>query len=195
MRDALRNAAEHITSMMHEEVRAAESMERDGDKVDGAEAERAFLKYFKAFIAEVRSARDYMTTAANKTGNDVWIRNRFSGMERELFAFFNALMNLTLHQYRPKLEPRSNQIQYVAEPDAVILRSGIPSKMRVTGLVNAKYHFSLTDLDSKAEDAFKALEKRYPGETVLMLAIRYRDALVQILKNAERNNRFDTVST
>ncbi len=143
MHDALRNAAEHIASMIQEEKRAAASLERDGDPADTPEAERAFLKYFKAFIGEVRSARDYMMSVANKTGNDAWIKGRFEGIDsKELFLFFNALMNLALHQYRPKLEPRSNQIQYVAEPDATMLRSGIPSKMRVTGLVNASYHFT-----------------------------------------------------
>ena len=135
MREALLNAADHIVSMMSEETRAAASLERDGDTADGAEAERAFLKYFKAFIGEVRSARDYMTAAANKTGNDVWIRGRFEGIEKELFESFNALMNLTLHQYRPKLEPRSNQVQYVGEPDAVMLRRSWEEERIVHGVL------------------------------------------------------------
>lgn len=197
IREELRNASEYAAAMMEYEGTAAKAMEKDGDASALLEAQRLFMRDFKAYLAAVRSAREYLEAAANKSGHHRWFESRVAkpGFEN-LFEFFRELINQSLHQYRPRLEPRSKKIQYVGEPDSVLIQGPgglIPNKMRVVGVVDATYAFGLDGLERKTEKHYASLVEDHPGEGVIPLVLRYVDELQQMLKNAERNGRFDAI--
>jgi len=114
--------------------------------------------------------------------------------EKYLFDFYRLLVNQSLHQYRPRLEPRTDEIQYVGEAGSVLIAGPgglIPNEMRVVGLVDSKYFYKLDGLEPDTEKAYELAEKEHSGDgVVLLLSLRYLHALEQILKNAERNGRF-----
>lgn len=192
IREELRNAADYVGAVIQHEEAVSNALDKDGDPTERDEAERLFLREFKNFIGVVRSAREYLTTAANKSNCDSWLTGRFDA-EKHLFEFYRLLVNQSLHQYRPRLEPRTNKIQYVGEPDSVLIPGPgglIPNKMRVVGLVDPKYFYRLDGLEPDTEKAYELAEKEHAGEGVVLLSLRYLHALEQILKNAERNGRF-----
>jgi hypothetical protein len=197
IREELRNASDYAAAMIQHEQTAASAMQKDGDLAVLVEAERLFMRDFKAYLAAVRSARDYVESAKNKSGEENWYVRRLAkpGIGN-LFNFFRLLINQSLHQYRPRLEPRSKKVQIVGEPDAVLIPgpSGLmPNKMRVVGVVDATYAFRLDGLERATGMAYAELALEHPGEGVIPLALRYVDELKQILKNAERNGRFDAI--
>ena len=194
----LREAGDYAAALMKHETAAAKAMERSGDQAERDEHERLFVRDFRAFIAATRSTRDYITAAANKTKEEKWLQGRLAkpGAEK-LFEFFRLLANQTLHQYSPRLIPRSNKIQYVGAPDSVLIQGPgglIPGKMIVTGTVDSKYFFDLGGLEADTEGAYLAVSTVYGTEGVVGLSARYVDELRQILKNAERNGRFDALN-
>jgi hypothetical protein len=197
IREELRNASEYAAAMTQHEQIAARAKEKDGDPAALAEAERLFMRDFKAYLAAARSGREYIETAKNKSREQNWYAGRLAkpGIGN-LFEFFRLLINQSLHQYRPRLEPRSKKVQIVGEPDSVLIPGPgglMPNKMRVVGVVDATYAFRLDGLERDTETAYAKLEKEHPGEGVIPLALRYVDELKQILKNAERNGRFDAI--
>lgn len=196
IREELRNADDYIGFMLQHEKTVSDALERNGDIAKRDEGERLFLRDFKSFIAAVRSAREYLITSANRSKSDTWLSARFD-VEKNLFEFYRLLANQSFHQYRPRLEPRTNKAQFVAEPHAVLIagpNGPMPSKMRITGLVDPQYFYKLDGLEHDTENAYKAAEKKYLGEGVVLLSLRYLGALQQVLKNAERNRRFAEVN-
>lgn len=193
IREELRNAGEHISAMMKHEEAASSASDKDGNPAEREEAERLFLRDFKSFIGAVRSARDYLKTAANKSKCYDWLEKRFDS-EKNLFEFYCFLANQSPHQYRPRLEARTHRVQYVGEPDSVLIPAPgggmIPDKMRVVGLVDPKFFYKLDGLEHDTKKAYEATAKEHPNEGVVLLSLRYFQALQQILKNAERNRRF-----
>jgi len=193
----LRDAKEHAAALMTHEQTATRAMEADGDQGVVTEAERLFMRDFKAYLGAVRSAREYLQAAANKSRHDRWYEGRLvAPASAHLFEFFRLLINQSLHQYRPRLVPLSNQVQVIGEPDSVLVRGPgglMPNKMRVVGVVGAKYSFRLDGLEHDTERAYETVQQRHPGEGVVPLALRYVDELEQIFKNAKRNGRFDAI--
>lgn len=197
---ALRDAKDYAASLVQHEYRAAKAMEKDGDPADLEEAERLFVRDFAAFVGSVRSAREYIKTAANKTRHAAWLKSRISEPPfLNLFEFFRLFINQSLHQYRPRLKQRTKKVQVVGEPGAVLIPAPggglMPSVSRVVGLLDATYYFYLDALEHDAETVYLALERQYPEDGVVPLCLRYVEALEQILKNAKRNKRFDSIST
>lgn len=195
---ALRDASDYSTALMQHEMAAAKAMEKDGDPVERDENQRKFTRDLKGFIAATRSARDYMVAAANKTKHGAWLKNRLAKLEAEkLFEFHRLLANQALHQYSPRLTPRSNKVQFVGAPGSILIQSAgrlIPNKMIVTGTVDSEYFFDIDGLEEDTKNAYAAVCSVYGSEGVLPLCVRYVDELGQILKNAERNGRFDVLN-
>jgi hypothetical protein len=198
IRAALRDASDYTAALMRHEAEAAKAMERDGDPNERQENERLFIRDLKAFVASARSARDYIGAAARKLKLDAWLEGRLAKPgARELFEFQRLLANQALHQYSVRLTPKSNQVQYVGAPDSVLIQGPgglIPNKMIVTGTVGAKYFFDAAGLEKDTEKAYNDVSAVFGREPVIGLAARYVDELQQMLKNAERNGRFNALN-
>ncbi|MGA7201667.1 MAG: hypothetical protein WBX26_07555 [Candidatus Cybelea sp.] len=198
IRATLRDATEYTAALVRHEAEAAKAMERDGDPNERQENERLFIRDLKAFVAAARSARDYIGAAARKLKLDAWLEGRLAKPgARELFEFQRLLANQVLHQYSVRLIPKSNQVQYVGAPDSVLIQGWgrlIPNKMIVTGTVGAKYFFDAAGLENDTEKAYDDVSAVFRSEPVIGLAARYVDELQQMLKNAERNGRFDALN-
>lgn len=197
IREAVRDASDYVAALLKHEAEAAESMERDGDPKALDEHTRLFIRDLRACIASARSARDYITAAARKLKLDAWLQGRFGKPgAKELFEFQRCIANQTLHQHSVRLSPKSNQVQYVGAPGSVMVQGPgglIPNKMIVTGIVGAKFFFSDKGLEADTEKAYHDVCATFGSESVIGLAGRYVDELSQMLKNAERNGRFDAL--
>ncbi len=187
----LRDAGDFLGAAIKQEAAVATNSQRDGDPDAKAESERLFIRDFNNFLRTARTAREYLRVASDASKCAAWFKRRCDG-DRDLFDFFRLLAAQSGHQYRPRLISKTNRIQYVGEPDSVLIPAPggglMPNKMRVTGLVNPTYAFTLDGLEPDTEEAYRKLAPR--GETVVELSVRYLHALRQILKNAERNHRF-----
>lgn len=187
----LRDAGDHLGAMMTHEQLAAVASAPNAPQGDLAEAERLFLREFRAFLAAVRTVRHYFEVASNTSKCASWLEGGFNSLSfSNLAALYHELSNQDTHHYAVTLKVKHKKIRYVAEPDAVMLRSGIPSKMRVTGFDDAIYSFSLDDLEPAVARLYKAAQREYPGENVVELSTRYLNGLRKILKNAEKHARF-----
>ncbi len=81
IREELRNAADYVGAMIQHEEAVSTALDKDGGPTERDEAERLFLREFKNFIGVVRCAREYLTTAANKSKCDSWLNRQIRRRE------------------------------------------------------------------------------------------------------------------
>lgn len=189
--ERLRDAVDHLGNAIRHENEAGKASAPDSDPKDLAEAERLFRREFRAYLTAVRAVRNYFVVAANTAKNKSWLEARLVSPDFEALAEFHlALSNQDHHNYLVTLEAHHKVIHWTAEPGAVRLRSGLWSRMKVTGFADAIYAYKVESLEPPTATLHAAVLQKYPGESALQVALRYVDGLDQILKNARRNRRF-----
>ena len=186
----LRNTADHLGAMVSLENEWSFAASRlDFEKQ--TESNRRFVRDYQAFLAASRTVRNFLFQLADASGCREWLDVRLS---LSILRFFGEVANQELHDHDAVFSVRQTVrwsaeygTPWVTSPDG---RLAMPKQAEVTEIGESHYFFNDQELESQSLLYYEQVRREHGDQSAVILATRYYSELDQIVKNSERNNRF-----